>query len=296
MPLAGELLALLTAVLWSASSFIFAAATKRISSLQVNILRLLIAEGYFAVYLIFASHSDSLSLAQIVYLSSSGIVGLSLGDTFLFRAFQEVGARVGMLLMTLAPAIAAVLAAIFLHEQLRIWVIIGMTTTLIGVALVIVERTPAGGAKLAFGVRGVVFGLLGAAGQGAGLILAKLAYLERPIDGFTATSIRILAGLLLLVAASALTGRTIYPREQLARARGTFTLIMIAALLGSFLGISASFLSVAWTSVGVASTIMATVPVLMLPVAWIVYKESIHWRAVAGAITAVAGVSLLFLQ
>ncbi len=296
MTFAGESFALLTALLWSASALIFSAVARKISSLQVNILRLFIAELFFVVYLLVRPAALSLSTSQLYYLSLSGIVGLSLGDTFLFRAFQEIGPRVAMLLMTLAPAIGAGLAALFLHESLSLWSVIGMVTTLAGVALVVVERTPGGRTRFTISVRGVVLGILSAAGQGVGLILAKIAFLEHPIDGFAATAVRICAGLVLLMGAAVVMGNSIFPREELQRHWTIIPLLAVGAFLGSFLGISTSFLSVTLTSIGVASTIMATVPVLMLPLAWFIYRESIHWKAVAGAVTAVAGVSFLFIH
>jgi len=296
MRFAGEFFALLTALLWSVSALIFAAAARRISSFHVNVLRLLIAEIFFAAYLLLRPSLLTLSITQLFYLSLSGIVGLSLGDTFLFRAFQEIGARVSMLLMTLAPAIGAALAAVFLHESLGLWSIIGMGTTLAGVSLVVFERTPAGGARFAISVRGIVLGVLGAAGQGIGLILAKVAFRENPIDGFAASAVRIFAGIALLVLGAVVTRRPVFPRLKDRGTNKMLALLSIGAFFGSFLGISTSFISVTLTSVGVSSTIMATVPVLMLPLAWIVYREAIHWKAVAGACTAVAGVSLLFIQ
>ena len=254
------------------------------------------AEGFFIIYLLFRPGALSLSLTQISYLSLSGIVGLSLGDTFLFRAFQEIGARISMLVMTLAPAISAGLASIVLHETLGAWSIIGMVTTLAGVALVVVERTPAGRAQFTISFRGIILGLLAAAGQGIGLILAKVAFLENPIDGFAATAVRIFAGLVVLVLGALASGHAVYPHAELRGRRKLVLLLLVGALFGSFLGISTSFLSVTLTSVGVASTIMATVPVLMLPLAWIVYKEAIHWKSVVGAVIAVAGVSFLFIN
>jgi drug/metabolite transporter (DMT)-like permease len=47
---------------------------------------------------------------------------------------------------------------------------------------------------------------------------------------------------------------------------------------------------------GVAATIMAIVPVLILPLVVLVYRERVTSRAVLGAIVAVGGVAMLFLR
>ncbi|MGA9119778.1 MAG: DMT family transporter [Bacteroidota bacterium] len=296
MGFTGELFALLTAVLWSGSALIFAAVTMRITSVQVNILRLVIAEAYFGLWVLVWHLPFSLSLSQVVLLALSGIVGLTLGDTFLFRAFQEIGARISMLLMTLAPAIGAGLAAVFLHESLGIWSVVGMLVTLSGVAIVMVERSPAGGARFNISVRGIVLGLLAAAGQGIGLILAKAAFREGAVDSFVATAVRIFAGLCILLPVAVVTDRRVFPAAEFRKHPWTLWLLMLGALLGPFLGISTSLMAITWTSVGVASTIMSTVPVIMLPLARIFYGEKIHGKSILGAVIAVAGVSFLFIQ
>src|SRR4030042_14685 len=118
MPYLGELSALFTACLWSGSALVFASATTRVGSFQVNITRLLLAVVYLALLVLIVRPEVSLSATQILNLSISGVIGLALGDTFLFKAFQEIGARIGMLIMSLAPAIAAVLAYVVLGEVL----------------------------------------------------------------------------------------------------------------------------------------------------------------------------------
>jgi len=76
----------------------------------------------------------------------------------------------------------------------------------------------------------------------------------------------------------------------------SFALTALGALLGPFLGISFSLIAIAHTDVGVAATIMATVPILMLPLVRIMYREHLTPKAVGGAFLAVAGVALLFLR
>jgi len=55
-------------------------------------------------------------------------------------------------------------------------------------------------------------------------------------------------------------------------------------------------IAVEHTKVGIAATLMSTMPIIMLPIARYVYKEKLNWQAVSGAVLAVAGVSILFLK
>jgi len=78
--------------------------------------------------------------------------------------------------------------------------------------------------------------------------------------------------------------------------RRAFLLMLLGALFGPVLGVTFSFIGVSRTDGAVAATIMATSPVLMLPVVRVLYRERLSWRAVGGAVIAVGGVAMLFLR
>ena len=72
-------------------------------------------------------------------------------------------------------------------------------------------------------------------------------------------------------------------------------LIALGALVGPLLGVSASLFAVQHAEIGVASTLMALPPVIVLPISYFVFKEKIGWQAIAGTILAIIGVAILFL-
>lgn len=296
MPLLGELSALLTACCWSGSALVFAAATRRVGPFQVNITRLILALTYLLLLIPIAGLSIQLSSTQVLNLSISGIIGLTLGDTFLFKAFQEIGARVTMLIMSLAPAIAAVFAYRLLDEQLPMSGVVGIAITLTGIGIVVLERNPDASSVISHSLTGVFLALLAAIGQGAGLIFAKMAFREGAVNGFVATAVRIAASLVFLLPITVATRRYESPVRMFKKDRKAFHLTAAGSVLGPFLGISFSLIAIEHTKVGIASTIMAMVPVLMLPVVRFVYKERLTWRAIAGAVVAVAGVGVLLLK
>jgi drug/metabolite transporter (DMT)-like permease len=296
MPYLGEISALLTAVLWSGSSVVFAVAANRVGSMTVNIGRLVLAALYLSLVMVFTGFDPAVSQRQVMYLSISGVIGLALGDSFLFRSYREIGPRVSMLVMSSAPAIGAILAFFFLNEVLSSWSIIGMAVTLAGIAIVVLERKgPERGLTVLTGA-GVVSAFLGAVGQGTGLIFAKLAFNEGPVNGFLATFIRIIASLVVLLPVVLATGRLRGAFGRFNADRRAFWLTAGGSVVGPFLGIALSLVAVAHTSVGIAATLMATVPILMLPLVRMVYKERLTWRSLAGAWLAVAGVAILFLR
>ncbi len=296
MPLLGELSALLTACCWSGSSLAFAAATQRAGVFQVNTTRLILALTYLFLLTGAAQLSLKLSMTQIAYLSLSGIIGLALGDSFLFRAYQEIGARVTMLIMSLAPAIAAVLAYALLGETLSALGVLGIVITMVGIGIVVLERSRTSPSAMSYSVLGIVLALLAATGQGAGLVFAKMAFREGEVNGFVATAVRIAASLVLLLPVAAVTRRYESPATMFAKDRKAFYLTATGSVLGPFLGITFSLVAIEHTKIGIAATIMATVPILMMPLVRFLYKERLTWRAIVGALVTVVGVGVLFLR
>ena len=71
--------------------------------------------------------------------------------------------------------------------------------------------------------------------------------------------------------------------------------IALGSVFGPFLGVSFSLLAVQNTQAGIAATIMAIVPVLIIPPAIIIFKEKPNWKEIVGAIITVSGVALFFL-
>ena len=71
--------------------------------------------------------------------------------------------------------------------------------------------------------------------------------------------------------------------------------IGLGAFFGPFIGVFLSLLSIKYTSVGIASSIMSIVPVIIIPPAILLYKEKITVIEIIGAIVAVCGVLLYFI-
>ncbi len=201
----GELSSLATAVMWSGSAYAFAGATKRLGSVRVNINRLIIAAGLLALTAAVFQIDARISLSQWGYLTLSGFAGFVFCDSFLFKSYEMIGARLGALVLSFAPAAAAFFAWLLLGEVIAIWGYAGIAITLSGIALVVFEQRGAGDVpvhdkkKLE---RGIFYAFLAAVGQGLGLVLAKGAFREGHINGLVATMYRIVPSIIVLVPAA----------------------------------------------------------------------------------------------
>jgi drug/metabolite transporter (DMT)-like permease len=248
------------------------------------------------ITLLLAGIQIELSKNQMVNLAISGIVGLVIGDSFLFKAFTMIGTRLSMLLMSLTPAMSAILAFFFLGERISLLGIFGMIITLVGIILVVFDKKEDGTSLHAGKGLGIFYGILGALGQAVALIFAKLAFEESTINGFLATFIRLFSAAILILPVSIILRRYKNPIKLYSADRKGLILTFGGTFFGPFLGITLSLISISHTSVGIASTLMATVPVLMLPIGKFVFKDHITIKAVVGAVIAVAGIAILFLR
>lgn len=296
MPLVGEIAGLATAVCWSFTSIFFSAAGRRIGALQVNLYRLPAAILLLGVSYLLVADKLHMPVNAALWLAASGVVGLAIGDTFLFKALVEIGARLSMVLMSLAPPFAALLGYLLLGESLNLYGILGIIVTITGVTWVVAERTPDRTAsKTRTSLIGIVWGILAALGQAAGLILSKKGVVQ-DIHILLATLVRMVGATIVIWPLTILTRRVRSPRLLFSKDTTALKYMLGGILFGPFLGVTLSLMSVKYTATGIAATLMATVPVIMIPMVILIEKERPTWRAVLGAIIAVTGVAILFLR
>jgi drug/metabolite transporter (DMT)-like permease len=300
----GEFAALLTTVFWTITALSFETASKRIGSMHVNLLRLGLATMFLSVFsyfhrgLFFPVDAD---VHTWTWLAVSGVVGFIIGDYCLFRAFVITGARVAMLMMTLAPVFAAFAAWAILGEVMSFRSMLAMIITLSGIALVIFTRTQVTSANvtkskstysMSYPLKGIVLGVIAAAGQGVGLVLSK--YGMRNYDPFAASHIRVITGFIGFAFLFFLLGKW---KELPTSFRDTRAMkwLVVGSIFGPFLGVSFSLMAVQHTNAGIAQTIMSLTPVLIIPPAVLINKERVTVREIIGAVIAVCGAVMFFI-
>ncbi len=294
---AGELAAMGTAVLWTLSAVAWTSAGRDVGALSVSFLRLIVACGYLLIYFLYgrAVYGQWLPAASPHawrWLLASGFVGFFLADVFLFKAFVMVGPRITLLIQALVAPIAAVTAWTLFADPLtaRQWA--AMAVTLAGVAWVVLERSdPTQGRHTPREIRwGLLLAFGAAIGQGAGLVLSKQGL--DGCDAASATFIRILGALAGFVPMITLMRR--WPGMfQAARQPRAMGVVALGAFIGPFLGVILSMVALQHAHPGVVGTILATMPILILPFAVFLYREKVSPRAAIGAVVAVIGVAML---
>jgi drug/metabolite transporter (DMT)-like permease len=304
-PNAGEIAALLTAMCFSASSVFFTMAGRKFGPLISNRLRLLIA-----VILLWITHwiaygsliPLNAERQQWFWLSSSGIVGLAIGDFFLFQAYVSIGPRLGLLFLSLSPAIATMLAWILIGETISAGSIFAILLTLIGIAWVVLESKPDVKSsedqpttqdREAY-IKGLIAGLIAATGQALGMVLAKKG-LGHDLPALSGNVIRMTAAFMALWVVTIMQGQLLSTIQQAGNHKSGLVYLLIGAIFGPLIGVSLSLFAIQKTNIGIASTIIALPPIFLLPIGHFIFKEKITWQAIVGTVVAITGVSLLIL-
>jgi drug/metabolite transporter (DMT)-like permease len=324
----GEFAGLATSALWVVSSLAFAAAGRSMGATRLNLLRSLLAAALLLGLQAFLKGNPwpTIGADRTWYLAISGLLGLAIGDQFLFAGYVLVGARTTTLLMTLAPTVAASLSWIVFGQTMSLQAIVGMIITLLGVLWVAAERPHATSSITpAQQMKGVWFGAGAALCQGVGMVLASNG-LRGDIDAISAQTVRMSAGAVgiiviafvvsrmnqaarnvahtknarsssdISVDAQSLTASKIIPLH-VKRADAPHSKAIVAMVIGTFtgpiLGVWCSLYALQKLEVGIATTLMSLVPVMILPVTRITEGRWPSARAILGALIAVAGVAVL---
>ncbi len=287
----GEIAGLGVSVCWTLSALFFEKAGHKISTLSVNFIRLFFAIVFLGITTFFTRGiffpTDATGY-QWFWLGLSGFIGFFLGDLFLFKSYTIIGSRTAALMMSLAPMLTAIIGWFFLKETLTIKDIAAIVISVAGIMIAISSR----GMKLNYPVKGLLLAFGGAVGQAVGLILSKKGIGH--YDPVAATQIRAMFGLLsfgILI--------TVLRRWRKLGIDVTHTSalksVTVGSIFGPFLGVALGLFAIQQTKTGIASTLMALVPIFIIVPSAIMFKEKIRPQQVVGAVVSIIGASLFFI-
>lgn len=225
--------------------------------------------------------------------------------------------------MTLSAPTAAITGRLLLGEQMRPTAILGMVVTLGGIALSILSKNDSSehrGIGFKLPTKGVFYAAMAGICQGFGLVLSKIGLLhydaalsalgiaqDAVLDGavlplpvsisvpFAATTIRVYIGL-----AGFFLSLMLFCKDGLAKLRSAVRdrkamgCVFASTIFGPFIGVSASLLATLYTSAGIAQTLFALTPILIIAPSALLFHQKVTAREVIGAIVSVAGVCLFF--
>ncbi len=294
----GELAALSSAFLWAVGSVVWSRLGKRIPPIELNLIKGSIA----LVFLIVTLFLQSSLLPPIVPLAVgllvlSGIIGIGIADTALFKAFNLLGPRRTLLLKILTVPTVALLALIFLQEKLTTTAWFGILLTIFGIAWVISERVPSVTGEENYLLAGIGWAIVSTIGDATGAVLSRAALTQTNIAPLSSTTLRLSAGMLVLllwaiVRSKETDEKRIFNWQSILSIK-LLAIITITGFATTYMGIWLQQISLKFAPAGIAQTLNATSPLFVLPIAiWM--GEKVSARAILGVIVALVGVALLF--
>lgn len=305
MSFIGELISIGVAFSWTATALLSEFGSKRLGNLTLNVLRMSLALVFSLVLFLVVTGNPlpaGASSEARGWMLLSGLVGYVIGDFCLFQCYIIIGSRFGQLFMTLAPLAAALMAWVTLGQQLTSLSLMAMLITLSGIAISILGRSEHHRLALSLPLSGVLYAIGAALCQGVGLVLSKIGMNHfEPVAGmpdwlvpFSANFYRCIAGFVGFMVLLYMR-KGLKPLSEALHDRKGLTVATATTIFGPFVGVGFSLMAVQYTAAGIASTLMAMTPIIiLLPSHWL-FGERITWRAVLGAVISVVGVSLFFL-
>jgi drug/metabolite transporter (DMT)-like permease len=308
----GEISALAASACWVITALVLASAGRVVGATVVNAVRIFIAIFILCLihWLAYGNIWPEINSSALFYLAISGVIGLAVGDQFLYRALVDAGPSLTTLVMTITPALTAIIAFAVLNETVSYVDLLGMLLTMAGIAIAIIAREGSNNKKKYPRVKiGILFAFLGSLGQAIGLVLAKLGMEESDpeiantiyqsgVTPLSATYIRMCFGgvgamvLLLLYVFSKRAKGENHVRVNFS----VFFCILAGTIFGPVLGVWLGLISIDNIDTGIAATLMSLSPIMILPFAKIFEKEQITPKAVIGAFVSIIGVAILLVN
>ena len=291
------LAAFLTTILFSFSALSGRRLAHYVSGTQANLLRLILGALLVGAW----SHLFGFGVGGPVFpmLFLSGCVGFGLGDLALFQAYPRIGTRRTIVMVQcLAAPIGALIEWLWLSHPPTLPQVGWGALILGGVGTAVMPRK---GAEQAHGLAaGLLYGFLSALGQGGGAVLSRKAYANalaagHPLhgvgDGVNAAYQRMLGGIL-VSALFLFYLRLTHKPEDSRRAdwRRAWPWLGANSVLGACLGVTCFQWALMLLPTNIVLPIVATTPLVLMPLTHFTEGDRITRRAVLGGVMAVAGV------
>lgn len=297
-PLVGEIAALASAVAYSVTSVFFTFAGRKITAVSAMAMSLPIS--WLAIVVLHrlmmgAFFPANAPFERWLFLGGSGLMAFGLSGFFMLSAYQYIGPRLTMLIGAFSPVLGSLLAWVFLGQTLSLSSSVGIGIVLFGIVWVVAERSGSGGGG--FGEpdlrRGLLYATLATGTQAIAFLFSTLG-VEGDFPAFSASVIRVTVGVVGLWLFIALRGNLRSTVKTYWQDRNLFLLLLGAGLSGPVTAGSLLLLALQIVPVGIATTLSNTTAVILIPIAYFIFKERITMRAVVGTVVTVVGIAILF--
>jgi len=287
----GEAAAIGCAVCWALSSTILRRATEDMPSILLNALRSLIATVLYLVLIVVSGQLAAyagLTLHDLLFIGINLAFGIVIGDTAYYSAMRLIGVSRALTISSTYPLLAALLAGVVLDERFTYRTWLGFLLCIVGVIMVARAGVRSGDPAPASRARkGALLALASALMWAMGTVALRIGSLG--LEATIVNSVRL--GGVAIVAGSWSVARGEF-RHFGKLGRRQLLPVVMAALIGSFVGATLYLTAVQKAGASKAAVLASTAPLFSVPMTRLA-GEPVNGRLVAAMIVAVAGVMLV---
>jgi drug/metabolite transporter (DMT)-like permease len=295
-----------TLICWTVGTFAFTIASKRADPAAVNRVRLFFAALLLSIVVVVFFKVSIVelftlpTLGEWFWLGLSGIIGLTLGDYFAFTAYSILGSSRTSLFSTFAPVAALLLGMVILGESINGVGIIGMMISTGGIIWFIQSTQKSNDKAIDKSqiLKGITYAILGAVGQGLGLVCAKKGLnithdTGTDLSAVHATWIRMGIGTLAAYSIAVFKRNVWTELKIITSSKSIITPLLTGTFFGPVMGVSLSLFAASQIPVGIAQTIFSLLPITVMIAATISGREKINGPSIIAAVICMVGVFVL---
>ena len=258
----GILSAFGAATSWTYACFIWRAQTQKYKSIDINLIKNIIA---FLIFIpAFINLSSVTELKYIFILIFSGIIGIGLGDTFYLKSLQKIGTRKTLSVETLSPLVAAFSGEVFINENLTPKAWIGIIIVSISLFIILKKENDFKEGNPSFSEKNnlkiYAYPFLSVLCAVAGGLFSRIVFLENNLSPFLTTEIRLLGAIFFLISLKRFKINFFLKKME----RNQQKRFLISIFLGTNLGILLQQIVFKTLPIGMGWALLSTSPVISL--------------------------------
>ena len=287
----GELLALLTALIWAGAVILLKRSGETVPPFTLNLFRVTVSIALLVPTAILVGQASvsSASLSDIGLLVASGAIGVAVSDTLFHASLNRIGAGVSAIIDSLYSPLTVLLAFLVLNERLSALQLIGMALVLGGVYAAAHHEPPHGVPPRQVAV-GVAMGVVAMLALAVAIVIVKPVLDHSPL--MWAVTVRQVGCLAVMLPVALLSRRRTQILGAL-RPSPVWLHSLPGALLGSYLGLMCWIGGLKYTKVGVATILNQSSTIYILILAAIFLKEPFTRRKLVASLVALTGIVLV---
>lgn len=239
----------------------------------INQVKVMVAGLAFLTALILSNEIMSSNPAALGMLATSGLVGLCIGDIFLFRAFASLGPGRTLVLFSFQPLLLGLYGYFFLGQFFTLNQSLSVVCMIMCIYIFMMERNKLTGS---WDLRSFLWAFIGIALDSFGVMLTRSAYEFDPsLETFQVNLVRCLGAITGFILMSP-KGYFQVAIDVKALKKREITLLLGAALCGTFISLALYLTALKSAHVGTLTAISITGPV------WVSLLECLYQRKLPG--------------